>query len=105
MADFGWEVPPELLQLSGDADSDNDVDGADFLLWQRNLGGMGGSLGDVNGDLFVDDYDGWIIRHYLGAKGAPSGSLATPEPAAFSMFAIGALVGAWARRRRRKVAS
>jgi hypothetical protein len=40
--------------------------------------------------LFVDDYDGWIIRHYLGAKGAPSGSVAAPEPAVISMTAIAA---------------
>jgi hypothetical protein len=51
---------------------------------------MGGSLGDVNGDLFVDDYDCWIILHYLGAKGAPSSFVAAPEPAAISMSAVAA---------------
>ena len=98
LADIGWQTPPELLRLPGDADLDSLADGADFLAWQQNLGGFGGSPGDVNGDLLVDDFDGWIIRQTFGGVAAtttPAGALAlsVPEPAAASLgvFAAGLL--------------
>jgi hypothetical protein len=96
MKDIGWLVTPEQLRLPGDADFDHDVDGTDFLLWQRNLGGFGGSLGDVNGDLIVDDYDGWIIRQNFGAIGTGSSfamapSAQVPEPAT-SLLVAGAVI-------------
>ncbi|RIK81718.1 MAG: hypothetical protein DCC67_07950 [Planctomycetota bacterium] len=103
MADIGWSVPPELLELPGDVDEDHDVDGADFLAWQQGLGGAGGAPGDVNGDLAVDYYDGWLIRHYLGASGYDASPLAVasaavPEPAGGGAWAT-ALVMLTARRR------
>jgi hypothetical protein len=94
MADIGWLVTPEQLRLPGDADVDHDVDGGDFLLWQRNLGGFGGSLGDVNGDLIVDAYDGWIIRQNFGAIGGAGGAVplssGVPEPSSMPLLASGA---------------
>jgi hypothetical protein len=96
--DIGWEVPPELLRLPGDADLDADVDGADWLLWQRGLGGFGGTPGDVNGDLRVDDYDGWMIQQYFGAIGSPPPSAAAPEPSGALLAALG--VGSLRRRTR-----
>jgi hypothetical protein len=93
LADIGWQAPPELLRLPGDADLDNHTDGADFLAWQQNLGGFGGSVGDVDGNLFVDDFDGWIIRQSFGGGGATpiaTGAAASsvPEPAAASLAAL-----------------
>jgi hypothetical protein len=90
MADIGWSVPPELLRLPGDADGDGRVDGSDFLDWQENLGGFGGSVGDVDGSLLVDGFDGWIIRQTYGKSAAPSASsvlrgAAVPEPAAATL--------------------
>ena len=34
-ADFG---SPDATHMQGDADGDSDSDGADFLIWQRQLG-------------------------------------------------------------------
>lgn len=96
--DIGWDVPPELLRLPGDVDLDTDVDGADLLAWQRNLGGFGGSPGDANGDLRVDDYDGWMIQQYFGANAVPPPLAGVPEPSALLLIAIAA--GCLRRRRR-----
>jgi hypothetical protein len=55
--------------LSGDADGDHDVDGADFLLWQRHYGTMVGadvSQGDFDGDGDVDGADLHIWQTYFG---------------------------------------
>ena len=93
LADIGWQVPPELLGLPADFDGDAIVDGADFLTWQRNYGGFGGSPGDANGDLRVDDFDGFVLRHYMGSRGfVPDGlaaNAAVPEPAAAWLALIG----------------
>lgn len=103
LADIGWEVPPELFTLPADFNGDAVVDGADFLTWQRNYGGFGGSPGDANGDLRVDDFDGFIVRNYLGSQGfVPewlSANAAVPEPAAASLAMVGLF--AFASRRRR----
>jgi hypothetical protein len=53
----------------GDFDSDSDVDGADFLTWQRNLGRAAGatqSQGDADGDGDVDAIDLSNWRIYFG---------------------------------------
>ncbi len=43
---------------NADFDADGDVDGADFLTWQRSLGGPGDLAdGDANGDNLVDGED------------------------------------------------
>lgn len=55
--------------LSGDADGDHDVDGADFLLWQRHYGTIAGadvSQGDFDGDGDVDGADLFIWQTYFG---------------------------------------
>jgi hypothetical protein len=103
MSDIGWEAPPVLLGLPGDVDLDYDVDGSDFLGWQRGLGGAGGAMGDVNGDLAVDSYDGWLVRHHLGSKGynpsePPPGALRVPEPggAAMVLLAAAFVLARWA---------
>ena len=61
-------VPPTL---SGDFDDDNDVDGADFLAWQRNTG-----LGN--------------LLDWQGQYG--SGTVAVvPEPGAWMLALVGGL--------------
>ena len=92
LADTGWNVPAQLFGLTGDTDGDDDVDGADFLAWQRNLGGLAGSPGNVNGDQQVDALDGWLIRRFLGGQGPsaliPPETAAVPEPAAWALAAL-----------------
>jgi hypothetical protein len=103
LADTGWSITPELLTLPGDVDQDADVDGEDFLVWQRVLGSVGAVPGDANGDQVVDDFDGWIIRRNIGALGSGPGqsivAASVPEPTG---PAATALLAAVARRRRRR---
>jgi hypothetical protein len=71
-------------RLPGDYDDDHDVDGADFLLWQRTFG-SGSELaadGSLNGLIDGDDVAIW--REHYGRRW-PAGSSAvgsTPEPQA-----------------------
>jgi hypothetical protein len=66
---------------AGDFDGDNDVDGADFLAWQRGVGtpALRGTavLGDANGDRVVDRADFLLWRtshgsHLAEAADAPA---------------------------------
>jgi len=60
--------------MQGDADGDNDADGGDFLIWQRQLG---------------------------GASASSSITAAVPEPDAMALISVGGccLVFSCARRR------
>lgn len=90
--------------LLPDADFDNNliVNGADFLIWQRNLSvGTTNLTGDANHDGMVTAADLEIWRTQFG--GPPPAELTTaavPEPA--SAFCAGAaLAAAYAARRKR----
>ncbi len=60
--------------LPGDFDSDGDVDGSDFLIWQRDLGDAT-SLGD------------W--QDHFGDTSAVPLTAAVPEPATLVLFGLG----------------
>ena len=86
---------------SADFDINGMVDGADFLIWQRNVGKFT-PLGDANGDGLVDWTDLGIIKTQFGS--APSGSPAAhgvPEPATAALGAIATAALALVRARRR----
>jgi hypothetical protein len=72
--------------FSADFDDDNDVDGADFLIWQKNLGLAAGAMssqGDADGDQDVDEDDLAAWTAQFGSVGpVVAASTATPEPAA-----------------------
>jgi hypothetical protein len=84
-------------------DGDGDVDGADFLIWQRGLGGAGGlAQGDANDDNQVDAADLAIWKMQFGTTGlAIEAAGSVPEPA--SVWLVWAAVGAVAARCRRHV--
>jgi hypothetical protein len=96
--------------LLGDYDADADVDGADFLLWQRSLGSSVavGSGADGSGNGLVDAEDLAIWKtHFGGTAGTAaavlsSHSTSVPEPGALSMAFFGAIAArrAFARRPR-----
>ena len=78
---FNWQASSQLggtpglgeVSESGDFDGDGDVDGADFLSWQRGFGLTGGATsgdGDGNGDGKVDGLDLSVWQSELGNVGA-----------------------------------
>lgn len=67
--------------LAGDFDGDSDVDGADFLRWQRGLGMTSGATpaqGDANGDGKVDGADLTVWRGNFGEAPSPLALAAAP---------------------------
>jgi hypothetical protein len=86
-----------IVEAVGNADfnDDNQVDGQDFLIWQRNLGGAGGlAEGDADGDGRVTSADLGYIKQQFGSTPPVA---AVPEPTAAWL----ALIGLAAFRRRR----
>jgi glucose/arabinose dehydrogenase len=72
------------LPYDADFDDDGDVDGRDFLTWQRNYGSTAGylSVGDANHDGLVDQADLSIWQdQYGGGASQIVSSIAIPEPA------------------------
>jgi len=98
------DIVPEPPTGDADFDGDGDVDGADFLTWQRNLGATGtGTLatGDANEDMNVDATDLTVWQAQFG-PGAPAAAAvsAIPEPTTLAMAAFSALAAIAAARRR-----
>lgn len=90
----------------GDYNGDGNVDGTDFLVWQRTFGNTGDSLAaDGNGDGVVDAYDLTIWRETFGQAAQLSSVSATayavPEPTAALLAFMAASVGFFVRRQAR----
>jgi hypothetical protein len=86
--------------VDADFDGDLDVDGDDFLIWQRGLGtGTANADGNTDGDTDVDATDLANWKAKFGLPVATPVAAAVPEPACASLLAIG--LGVLARRRRR----
>jgi hypothetical protein len=82
-----------------DFDGDGDVDGADFITWQRGVGMTPADLvdGDANDDDVVDgaDLDVWEMQ--FGQPAPPVSAI--PEPASLALLGIAALAGLAVARR------
>ncbi|QEG36568.1 alpha-amylase family glycosyl hydrolase [Bythopirellula goksoeyrii] len=87
----------EIFQtVNGDFDLDGDVDGRDFLVWQRNAG-MPGRYdqgdADLNGAIDASDLAVW--QQAYGAAGLTAltaTAQAVPEPSAFVLYIVTGLV-------------
>jgi hypothetical protein len=88
-----------------DFDNDNDVDGNDFLIWQRGVGvGNSNATGDADGNGVVNGADLTVWRGKFGGPPAVAAAGAVPEPstALLAMLAGGLF---WLRPRRIRVAT
>ncbi len=68
---------------AGDFDRDGDIDGVDFLFWQRDFGNTVSPIGDGadgNGDGMVDGADLLAWKEHFGAGGTTGVGFAVPEP-------------------------
>lgn len=83
-----------VTAATGDFDEDNDVDGSDFLAWQRGLGvatAASRGQGDGNGDGDVDGNDLTTWRQQFGAvTGASPTLVAIPEPSSSAVALVAA---------------
>jgi len=78
--------------LDGDYDFDGDVDGADFLTWQRNVGSTVNAEADGNGNGVVDAADLSLWSTNYGSSAPPVSGLTTiPEPSSIGLACLGLL--------------
>ncbi len=87
----------------GDYDSDGDVDGADFLRWQREFGLMvdpqgSGADGDGSGQIDAGDLTIWQ-QHYGGTTLLTASFQEIPEPESLVLIAVAFLAETILRRR------
>ena len=86
---FEEVIDPESLLLAGDFDADGNVDGADFLEWQRGVGS----------DNQANELANWQAN-YGANSGMFSGLQSVPEPVGVCLCAIGFLFSHLALRQR-----
>lgn len=93
---------------SADFDVDGDVDGSDFLRWQRGVGTTSGasiSVGDSNKDGAVDALDLFVWNSQFGdppPNFATVASISVPEPLG-TWLSLGVAAAGWALSRRSTV--
>ena len=101
-------INPDATLDDANFDGDNDIDGADFLTWQRNFGtGTLPSQGDAENDGDVDSKDltVWEIQ-YGGTPPLAAAAASVPEPSSASLILLfGLLVGISSRKQRKKAAA
>lgn len=90
--------------LAADFNSSGDVDGADFLIWQKGYGITSGAMraqGDATGDGQVNAADLETWQDQFGTTPSVAASHSVPEPTALGLIACGTiagLAGAWRSR-------
>jgi hypothetical protein len=72
-----------------DSDGDGDVDGADFLAWQRGVGTTPPAAGDADGNGVVDACDLAIWKQEFGtvvSAGTSAARAVVPEPGTLKLL-------------------
>ncbi len=90
----------EMPDEDADFDNDGDVDGTDFLIFQRGLGPGDNSDGDADGNNMVDGADLAILRANFGDVTPPVSAVPEPGTWALAVFAgLAAIIATLPRRR------
>ncbi|HYO25603.1 MAG TPA: dockerin type I domain-containing protein [Lacipirellulaceae bacterium] len=97
---LGHSIETVVVPNNADFNGDLKVDGADFVIWQRNLGvGTLQTQGDANGDGAVNAADLGVWRTKFGQPVALGAAGAVPEPASAALAALACVAAATLRRR------
>lgn len=103
--DYGlaWRMTTLFDQPSADFDENGEVDGDDFLTWQRNAGKLLNAAhaeGDADGDGDIDKDDLAIFDSSYGVLSSPAiGNLnAVPEPGALALVVFSSVLLLLSRR-------
>jgi hypothetical protein len=93
--------------VDADFDNDGDIDGRDFLIWQRGFGTTGAAAtnakGNADGDSDVDSMDLAVWKAKYGTSSLLAANMAVPEPATGCLLlltGLGCLAGTGRARRR-----
>lgn len=74
---------------NADFNNDGDVDGRDFLIWQRGFGsGTTSTQGDANGSGTVDAADLAIWQNQYGSSSLAAAAQVVPEPTSVGLVAL-----------------
>lgn len=74
---------------NADFNSDGEVDGADYLVWQRGLlAGASLAEGDANGDMTVDNLDLAVWQQQYGTQPIVPSVASVPEPSSVMLMLI-----------------
>jgi hypothetical protein len=90
---------------NADFDDDGDVDGADFLVWQRNVGTATGAtreIGDANADGAVDAADLAAWRNMFPTAVAAAAAIPEPCSLAIAYLALGGVIAVSRNSRARR---
>jgi hypothetical protein len=79
--------PSMHLGLHGDYDADGDVDGGDFLTWQRSVGNVAGSLPNDPTGVAIGPEQLSVWKDKFGATSGLAAAI--PEPAAHILWLVG----------------
>jgi hypothetical protein len=95
-----------FIPVDADFDEDNDVDGFDFLIWQRGFGTDVGTSnvapmanGNANGDQFIDATDLAVWEAQYGGPPPLVAAISTPEPSTLLLASVAGCVLPRLRRR------
>jgi len=99
LTDIGWtvEAPPPPTYNVADFNEDSFVNGADLVTWKGAFGVN--ANGDADGDNDTDGRDFLIWQRNFGATSAGGTVTTTPEPTTLTLLAGSAALTSYARRR------
>jgi hypothetical protein len=87
-----------FANLPGDFNGDWAVDGIDLAYWQTDFGASGGSCdADYDGDVDGADFLIWQRQQYTGATNISVAAMSVPEPASWALAAVLAAIARWRR--------